>query len=63
MTVWDIFMFVLFNLQLPKIENYVSGDMELNITIGRVFVLRLVYLGVLVYSLYQKVTQVIEFHQ
>ena len=43
--------------QLPRMENYVLGKTELNISIGRVFVLRIANIIALIISLHQKVNR------
>ncbi|KAK3109101.1 hypothetical protein FSP39_023041 [Pinctada imbricata] len=46
--------------KLPVIENYASGKLELNITLARVFCLRMANLFALVASLYSNVTKLTE---
>ncbi|XP_074659498.1 transmembrane channel-like protein 5 [Tubulanus polymorphus] len=43
--------------QLPKMESYASGKEEINVTVARIYLLRLVNLFSLVASLYQKVKE------
>lgn len=45
-------------LQLPSIEGYPSGKMELSITLARVFCLRMANLFALIVTLYSRLTKV-----